>query len=137
MKKKSGATPTRSCLLQSRQEAACAPPEGKLPICGRHRDDLNRRFTAAVPGHVRENFMEKGDNAFIFNRKNGTVYSLNATGTFIFREFLAGRDFCAVLEEMDRRFEVGSDAELLDDVKHFWETLRDAELLQVDHEIRS
>jgi len=137
MKKKIGKTPTRSCLLQSRQEAACTPPEGKLPVCGRHRDDLNRRFTAAVHGHVQENFMEKGDNAFIFNRKNGTVYSLNATGTLIFREFLAGRDFCAVLEEMDRRFEVGSDAELLDDVKHFWETLRNAGLLQVDHEIRS
>lgn len=110
----------RRCVFEGHETESCpAIPEGGLPICPKHLDMVGRELRFAIAPHLRENFIEKGEEAFLFNRKNGEVYSVNSTGAFIFRGLLAGKEFGALLEEMAGEFSFESLLEVIEGCRSF------------------
>ncbi|MDP2863170.1 MAG: PqqD family protein [Desulfobacterales bacterium] len=63
--------------------------------------------------------MMKDEESFLFDRRNGSVYSLNQTGTFIFSLILSGKDFCTILEQMADAFDTNPVTDTLYDCNRF------------------
>lgn len=115
------------------QKKSCPPvKDEELPLCEKHKRELNRITRCRVAEDLRGNFMEKGDESIIFNPKNGGVYSLNATGTFIFKAILAGKTFCEILAESQRVFGVENIAEMVADYRLFIEELKKSSVIAVE-----
>lgn len=109
------------CILEGGGADTCPPPgNNSLGICENHFNELNKTLlNLRVADYIRENFMMKGEESFVFDRRNGSVYSLNSTGTFIFSRILAGDDFCAILEQMTDAFDAKPVAETVYDCNLF------------------
>jgi hypothetical protein len=109
------------CVFEGDAEEVCPLPEKKeLPVCINHIRELNEKINGTkIPDHLRENLLEKGRDSFIFNRQNGSVYSLNATGTFFLKEIISGKDTRTILENLRQDFDVDSMDEAVRDFQSF------------------
>jgi hypothetical protein len=109
------------CVLEDEGAEPCPPPvNSRFPICDNHINELNKTLVdLQIADYIRENFMIKGEESFLFDRRNGSVYSLNQTGTFIFTQILSGKDFCTILEQIMDTFDANLFADALDDCKGF------------------
>lgn len=76
--------------------------------------------------------MEKGDESIIFNPKDGGVYSLNATGTFIFKEIMAGKTFCEILAASRSLFDAENVSEMIADYRLFIEDLKKSNVITAE-----
>ncbi len=118
------------CVLEGDTAEACPIPEKEeLPVCINHIRKLNEKINRTkIPDHIRKNILEKGSESFIFNRQNGAVYSLNATGTFFLRELIRGKDFRAMLENLRHDFDVDSMDNAIHDLHSFLNALQNIDL---------
>jgi len=124
-----------TCILEGKQSEGCLPVQDKfLPLCDKHKTELNQLTAGRIADYIRNNFIQKGDEALIFNQKNGGLYSLNPTGTFIFKELLAGRTFCEILLASIAAFNTDDIIKLAEDYKSFIEDLYKFGLLGKAHE---
>ncbi len=85
-----------------------------------------------IADDIRGNFMEKGDESIIFNPKDGGVYSLNATGTFIFKEIMAGKTFCEILAASRSLFDAENVSEMIADYRLFIEDLKKSNVITAE-----
>ncbi len=124
------------CIFAGGQSKKNCPPvkDANLPLCEKHKRELNKLTRCRIADHIRRNFMEKGDESIIFNQKNGDVYSLNSTGTFIFRELLAGKSFCEIIAKSREIFVLDDFSEIAGDYRRFIEMLQKAGLIEAAHE---
>lgn len=121
------------CLFAGGQTKSCPPvKKAGLPLCEKHKRELDRLTRCRIAGDIRGNFMEKGDESIIFNPKNGGVYSLNATGTFIFKEIMAGKTFCEILAESQSMFDVENVSEMVADYRLFVEELKKSSVITAE-----
>ncbi len=124
---------TIRCLFTGGQKKSCPPVKNAaFPLCEKHKRELNRLTRCRIAVDIRGNFMEKGDESIIFNPKNGGVYSLNATGTFIFKAILAGKTFCEILAESQNMFDVENFSEMVADYRLFIEELKKSSVIAVE-----
>jgi hypothetical protein len=109
------------CILEGGGPDPCLPPQNnRLPICDKHIEELNSTLNnVKVADYIRDNFMIKGDESFLFDRRSGSVYSLNQTGTFIFSLILSGKDFYEILTDLTDTFDVYQTADMLADCNRF------------------
>jgi len=115
------------------QAKSCPPVKDPcLPLCEKHKRELNKLTCCTIADYIRGNFMEKGDESIIFNQKNGGVYSLNSTGTFVFKEMLAGRTFSEILNKSGNVFAIDDIAEVIMDYRLFIEGLKKSSLIKAD-----
>lgn len=122
-----------SCVLSGGQPKNCPPVKDRsLPLCEKHKRELNKLACCTIADYIRGNFMEKGDESIIFNQKNGGVYSLNSTGTFVFKEMLAGRTFCEILNKSGNIFAIDDIAQVIVDYRLFIEELKKSSLIKAD-----
>ncbi|MGV8057813.1 MAG: PqqD family protein [Smithellaceae bacterium] len=122
-----------ACILTGGQSKHCPPVKDlHLPLCEKHKRELNKLTRCHIADYIRSNFMDKDDESLIFNQKNGGVYSLNATGTFVFKEMLAGRTFCEILKKSDNDFSIDDLAEVITDYRLFIEELKKSSLIKAD-----
>jgi len=123
------------CLLEDGQAEHCLPVQDlHLPLCENHKRELNKLTSCKIADYIRSNFMERDDESLVFNQKNGSVYSLNSTGTFIFKEILAGKTFCEILVKSTAVFEAADIAELTDHYRRFIEELQKSDLIRAVHD---
>jgi len=121
------------CILAGGQSKKCPPvKDTHLRLCEKHKRELNKLTRCNIADYIRGNFMEKGDESIIFNQKNGGVYSLNSTGTFVFKEILAGRTFCEILNKSGNVFAMDDIAEVIRDYRLFIEDLKKSSLIKAD-----
>ena len=113
--------PKLKCVLEGGKANPCPPPaDNRLPVCENHANELNEILrNLKVSDYIRENFMMKGDESFVFDRRSGSLYYLNPTGTFIFSRILSGNDFCSIVEQITDAFDVKPVAETVDDCSRF------------------
>lgn len=122
------------CVLETHERGACPEiTEDGPPICSKHMERITREFRFRIAPHILDNYFERGEEAFVFNRKNGEVYSLNSTGTFLFRGLMAGRDFPTLLEEMGKEFSFQSLPEAIEGCRSFIQELRNLGFEEQDH----
>lgn len=108
------------CLLAHKRSGQCAAIlDGDLPLCERHKKELNKLTDCGIADHIRSNFVEKGDESIVFNQKSGDVYSLNSTGTFVFKELLAGKTFSEILKDSGDVFAHDDISEVIADFRLF------------------
>ena len=70
---------TIRCVLAGGQTKSCPPVKDEgLPLCEKHKRELNRSARCRIADDIRGNFMEKGDESIVFNPKDGGVYSLKS-----------------------------------------------------------
>ncbi len=120
-----------SCVLTGGQSKQCPPVKNiQLPLCEKHKRELNRLTRCNIADYIRSNFMEKGDESIVFNQKNGGVYSLNSTATFIFKELLAGKTFCEILIKSHNIFAIDDIAATVRDYRHFIGELQKSSLIK-------
>jgi hypothetical protein len=123
------------CLLNGGQANSCPPPmDAHLPLCGEHITELNTKLRFTIDDFIRSNFMEKRDESLVFNQKTGSVYSLNVTGTFIFKRALAGKDFCTILADSCDVFVIDDIKEVILDYRQFLDELHNAGLIKAADE---
>lgn len=123
------------CLLDGEQAKSCPPPpDANLPLCEEHITELNTKLRFTIADFIRSNFMEKREESAVFNQKNGSVYSLNATGTFIFKMMLAGKDFCTILADSCDVFAIDNIKEVILDYRQFLDELHNAGLIKAADE---
>ena len=121
------------CTLAGEQSKSCSPVKDRhLPLCEKHKRELNKLTRCSVADYIRSNFMEKGDESLIFNQKNGGVYSLNVTGTFVFKGILAGKTFCEILNKTRDVFVIDDMAEVIADYRLLIEELKKSSLIKAD-----
>ncbi|HPC85380.1 MAG TPA: PqqD family protein [Smithellaceae bacterium] len=124
---------TIRCVFTGGQKKNCPPVKNAgFPLCEKHKRELNRLTRCRIDDDIRGNYMEKGDESIIFNPKNGGVYSLNATGTFIFKAILAGKTFCEILAESQSRFDVENISEMVADYRLFVEELKKSSVITAE-----
>lgn len=124
---------TIRCLFAGGQSRSCPPvKDAGLSLCEKHKRELNRLARCRIADDIRSNFMEKGDESIIFNPKDGGVYSLNATGTFIFKEIMTGRTFCEILAQSQNMFDVENVSEMVADYRLFIEELKKSSVITVE-----
>jgi hypothetical protein len=122
----------QSCLLEE-EGRACPPPTGDFPICAVHAQEIDRRYAVRLAESARRDFMERGEEAFLFSRRDGSVYALNAAAAFIFRRLADGRSLSEILQETASAFEGPSPGEFLEDAVGFLDLLQEAGLVTGDH----
>lgn len=115
----------QSCLLEE-EGRACAPPTGDFPLCGDHAREIDRRYAVCLAENARRDFMERGEDAFLFSRRDGSVYALNAVAALIFRRLADGSRFSGILQEIAAAFEGPTPAEFLEDAVEFLALLQKA-----------
>ena len=121
------------CVLSGGQTKSCPPArDAGLPLCEKHKRELNRLVRCRIADDIRGNFMEKGDESIIFNPKDGGVYSLNATGTFIFKEIMAGKTFCEILSASRSLFDAENVSEMIADYRLFIEDLKKSNVITAE-----
>lgn len=121
------------CILAGGQSKRCPPvKDRRLPLCEKHKRELNKLTRCNVADYIRSNFMEKGDESIIFNQKNGGVYSLNSTGTFVFKGILAGKTFCEILDQSENAFAIENIPEVIKDYRLFIDELKKSSLIKAD-----
>lgn len=121
------------CILTGGQPKRCPPVNDiQLPLCEKHKRELNKLTRCNIADYIRSSFMEKGDESIIFNQKNGGVYSLNSTGTFVFKEMLAGKTFCEILIKSKDIFAIDDISATTSDYRHFIEELQKSSLIKSD-----
>ncbi|MCX5853188.1 MAG: PqqD family protein [Deltaproteobacteria bacterium] len=130
MSKKNKVLDQIRCVFDGDAAEACPPPEKEeLPVCINHIRKLNDEIDQMnIPDHIRESILKRGSDSFIFNRQNGTVYSLNATGAFFLREIISGKDTRAILDNVRRDFEVDSMRDAAKDLHSFLNELQKIDL---------
>lgn len=98
-----------TCQLQSASSGPCPPVKDKdFPLCPKHLERLKHELRCEVPKHIRENYSEKQGEGFIFNRKDGGVYSLNPTAAFIIQGIMHGDAPPKVLQDLFQAFDIDS-----------------------------
>lgn len=119
------------CILEGEGADPCPPPgNNSLQICENHIKELNKTLlNLRAADYIQENFMMKGEESFLFDRRNGSVYSLNQTGTFIFSLILSGKDFCTILEQIADVFDANQLTDTLCDFKRFVGEIQELGLL--------
>jgi hypothetical protein len=121
------------CTLAGEQSKSCSPvKDGRLPLCDKHKRELNSLTRFGVADYIRGNFMEKGDESLIFNQKNGGVYSLNSTGTYVFKGILAGKTFCEILDQSAKDFAIEDMPAVIKDYRLFMDELKKSSLIKAD-----
>jgi len=124
---------TIRCVLAGGQTKSCPPVKDEgLPLCEKHKRELNRSARCRIADDIRGNFMEKGDESIVFNPKDGGVYSLNGTGTFIFKEIMAGETFCEILAKSRSLFDVENVSEMIADYRLFIEELKKSNVITAE-----
>ena len=124
---------TIHCVLAGGQTKSCPPAkDAGLPLCEKHKRELNRSARCRIADDIRSNFMEKGDESIIFNPKDGGVYSLNGTGTFIFKEIMAGKTFCEILAKSQSMFDAENVSEMVVDYRLFIEELKKSSVITAE-----
>lgn len=124
---------TIRCLFAGGQSKGCPPvKDAGLPLCEKHKRELNRSARCRIADGIRGNFMEKGDESIIFNPKDGGVYSLNATGTFIFKELMAGKSFCEILVKSQSMFDAENFSEMVAEYRLFIEELKKSSVIKAE-----
>ena len=110
MLKRKQAASSGVCALAGETADACgALGDGILPICDKHLAALNRKITESrIPEHMRQEIRDKAGEALLFNRGNGDVFALNATGIFILKAVMAGEDVSVILSGLRETFAVDS-----------------------------
>ncbi len=118
------------CVFEGDAAEICPLPEKEeLPVCINHIRKINEKIDQTkIPDHIRKNILEKGSESFIFNKQNGSVYSLNETGTFFLREIIRGTDTRAILENLRRDFDVDSMGDAVQDLYSFLNELQKIDL---------
>ncbi len=115
------------------QTKSCPPVKDEgLPLCEKHKRELNRSARCRIADDIRGNFMEKGDESIVFNPKDGGVYSLNGTGTFIFKEIMAGKTFCEILAKSQSMFDAENVSEMIADYRLFIEELKKSNVITAE-----
>jgi len=104
-------------------EEACDRVSETFPICEKHLDRLSEELGFRPAEHMRDNHLEKGDEAFVFNRRNGEVYSLNGSAAFLLKGLMAGKSGRALLEELSGKFEIASFKEAINGLREFVDEL--------------
>jgi len=119
------------CVLADEKAGACTAVEHTtLPLCKFHIEDLERTIKRIREAdHLRESLTEKGGEAFLFNRKSGTVYALNTTGTFIVKEILSGKNPISLIEDMHEAFLTDSRTEAVRDLFGFLREVQKTDLI--------
>ncbi len=98
-----------TCQLQSASSGPCPPVKDRnFPVCPKHLERLEHELRCEAPRHIRENYTEKQGEGFIFNRKDGGVYSLNPTAAFILQGIMRGDDPPKVLQDLSLTFDIDS-----------------------------
>jgi hypothetical protein len=130
MPKKNNMLDQINCVFDGDAAEACPPPKKEeLPVCINHIRKLNDKIDQMnIPDHIRESILKRGSDSFIFNRQNGAVYSLNATGAFFLREIISGKDTRAMLDNLRRDFEVDSIRDAIKDLHSFLNDLQKIDL---------
>jgi hypothetical protein len=130
MPKKNNVLDQNHCVFDGDASEACPPPEKEeLPVCINHIRKLDDEIDQMnIPDHILESIIKRGSDSFIFNRKNGAVYLLNATGAFFLREIISGKDTRAILDNLRRDFEVDSIREVVKDLHSFLNELQKIDL---------
>ena len=124
---------TIRCVLAGGQTKSCPPVQDEgLPLCEKHKRELNRSARCRIADDIRGNFMEKGDESIVFNPKDGGVYSLNGTGTFIFKEIMAGKTFCEILAKSQSMFDAENVSEMIADYRLFIEELKKSNVITAE-----
>ncbi|HNV57549.1 MAG TPA: PqqD family protein [Smithellaceae bacterium] len=124
---------TIRCVLAGGQTKSCPPVKDEgLPLCEKHKRELNRSARCRIADDIRGNFMEKGDESIVFNPKDGGVYSLNGTGTFIFKEIMAGKTFCEILAKSQSMFDAENVSEMIADYRLFIEELKKSNVITAE-----
>jgi hypothetical protein len=120
-----------TCLLHTASSGPCPLVEDNdFPICPKHLERLEHELRCATPRHVRENYTEKQGEGFIFNRKDGGVYSLNPTAAFILQGIMRGDAPPKVLRDLALTFDLDSLEEALAGYRDLVSELRRLGLLE-------
>ncbi len=132
MPKKKGDLFPDHCVFADEEADKCLPIENiALPICKFHLEALDRTIKEIrIPDQIRANIMEKGNEAFIFNRESGAVYALNTTGTFILKEIMSANDSRTIIGNIQQAFAVDSTGEAAQHLHAFLNELQETDLLQ-------
>jgi len=130
MSKKNNVLDKIHCVFDGDAAEACPPlKKEELPVCINHIRKLNDEIDQTnIPDHIRESIIKRGNDSFIFNRQNGSVYSLNATGAFFLREIISGKDTRTILDNLRRDFEVDSIRDAAKDLHSFLNELQKIDL---------
>lgn len=105
-------------------EPCSFPGEGKILLCSKHRKELNVKYAVFIPPEIRKNFVQKDSESFFFNPRDGGLFMLNTTGSFILRKLIEGKNFYEIVEEIESAFRTESVEELLRDCQEFIEEFK-------------
>lgn len=123
--------PAQHCLLE-KEAHPCPPPAEGFPLCTVHAHEIDRRYAFRLAENAFRDFIEKGDGAFLFSRRDGSVFALNVSAALIFRRLAEGVGLSSILREISDSFEGASPEEILKDAIELIDRLKEAGVAKMD-----